>query len=387
MTQPASGEAVVFVLDGSSALAAISSGLADVGFSPRPVRGAAHGLSLLRRTGADQPQLAIVVDDLPGVTAEMLVEAVRNLPGRETLPVIRFGSPRQDPVAGVICLPVPAERSAVAQAVRGLCAIPERQPAGGVVLVVDDDQVNRMVLQRLVEALGLACECCGDGYAGVERVARGGIGLVLMDVMMPDFDGCSATREIRRREAANPVRLPIVAVTANTQAECHASCIAAGMDEVLAKPVSQHDMERICLRWLTGFPAGNGPERVGQPVDNILDPSILRHIDSLQPGSAQSILKTFGRDLDRCLEEMPMLLEQRGHAKLSQIAHRLRGSAGTLGAEHLSAICGRIEQAARNGDHERCVAAVAEMAPARDAFAQRVGSLWPLSGDDVISRR
>jgi CheY-like chemotaxis protein len=105
------------------------------------------------------------------------------------------------------------------------------------VLLVEDNPTNRLVISRLLQALGVVVDCAEDGVAGVEAAAKGGYDLVLMDIQMPGIDGLEATRRIRAMDG--PVAAtPVVAITANVLAEQKSTYEAAGMDGVVAKPVS-----------------------------------------------------------------------------------------------------------------------------------------------------
>ncbi|WP_158289006.1 ATP-binding protein [Rubrivivax albus] len=104
------------------------------------------------------------------------------------------------------------------------------------VLVAEDNTVNQVLIQALMHHLGHEVEVVGNGRDAVDRLASGGFDLVLMDMQMPEVDGCEATRWIRRlpEEAAN---VPIIAMTANARPEDRQTCLDAGMDEHVAKPI------------------------------------------------------------------------------------------------------------------------------------------------------
>jgi signal transduction histidine kinase len=123
------------------------------------------------------------------------------------------------------------------------------RPLAGRVLVVEDDRVNQRVIELLLEKLGLQCVIVGDGESAVEVAAIERWDCVLMDCQMPGMDGFEATRQIRRRLEGRP--LPIIALTANAMVGDRDACVAAGMDDFIAKPVRQEEL-RLCLeRWLT----------------------------------------------------------------------------------------------------------------------------------------
>lgn len=106
-------------------------------------------------------------------------------------------------------------------------------------LVVDDNATNRLVLRSLLEGVDLECAIAENGQAAVRACETLRPDLILMDINMPGMDGVDATRAIRAREAREGrSRTPIIAVTANVLPEDLARYAAAGMDDVVAKPVA-----------------------------------------------------------------------------------------------------------------------------------------------------
>lgn len=117
---------------------------------------------------------------------------------------------------------------------------PAEEPADGQlrILAAEDNATNRLVLKTLLEQVGLSATFVENGREAVDAWATGHCDLVLMDIQMPEMDGVEATREIRRREAAQGrPRTPIVALTANAMAHQVADYTAAGMDALSPKPI------------------------------------------------------------------------------------------------------------------------------------------------------
>jgi CheY-like chemotaxis protein len=111
------------------------------------------------------------------------------------------------------------------------------------VLVVDDNAVNRAVLDRMLRRLECDVTVAADGEAGVAAARAAPFDLVLMDVQMPGIDGLEAARRLR----AAGVRTPIVALTASTAESDRARCLAVGMDGVLHKPLRRADLVATLL--------------------------------------------------------------------------------------------------------------------------------------------
>jgi signal transduction histidine kinase/CheY-like chemotaxis protein len=117
------------------------------------------------------------------------------------------------------------------------------------VLVVDDDRVNRLVVRRWLERLGVQVEVAEGGAEAITRIGRERFDLVLMDCQMPGLDGLEATRIVRSNEA-DGTHLPIVALTASATDGERGRCAAAGMDDLWTKPLERRRFERDLARWL-----------------------------------------------------------------------------------------------------------------------------------------
>ena len=137
-------------------------------------------------------------------------------------------------------LPDPARRPGVQPAQRPLH-----------VLVAEDNLVNQKVATRFLARLGHFADIVSNGRDAVEALEHTGYDVVLMDCQMPEIDGYQATREIRRREPGRP-HVPIIAMTANAIDGDRQTCIAAGMDDYIAKPVELAVLASVLERWSSG---------------------------------------------------------------------------------------------------------------------------------------
>jgi len=117
------------------------------------------------------------------------------------------------------------------------------------VLVVDDNAANQKVALRMVERLGYRGDVAATGAEAVNILGRGHYDAVLMDCQMPEMDGYEASRQIRHNERGGR-RVPIIAMTADMVAGERERCLAAGMDDHIAKPVKLHVVAAVLERWL-----------------------------------------------------------------------------------------------------------------------------------------
>jgi PAS domain S-box-containing protein len=121
---------------------------------------------------------------------------------------------------------------------------------GARLLIADDQEINRRITTLQLRELGFAADAAQGGREAVDLVRGGGYDLVLMDVHMPEMDGFAATHAIRESERATGRHVTIVALTAGALIRDRDACLAAGMDDYLAKPIHLDALRSVLDRWL-----------------------------------------------------------------------------------------------------------------------------------------
>jgi CheY-like chemotaxis protein len=109
------------------------------------------------------------------------------------------------------------------------------------ILVAEDNEVNLMVISKMLTRIGHRFDHAADGQIALDLVLKNNYDLVLMDVQMPVMDGIQATRKIREKE----IDIPIIALTANAFREDRERCISSGMNEFLTKPLKLIDLKNL----------------------------------------------------------------------------------------------------------------------------------------------
>jgi CheY-like chemotaxis protein/HPt (histidine-containing phosphotransfer) domain-containing protein len=225
-------------------------------------------------------------------------------------------------------------------------------------LVVDDNALNLEVSVDLLKQLGLQTDSATGGEEAVALALNQAYDLIVMDVQMPLMDGRAATRRIRQ---ARGRLLPIIALTANADADDRSACMAAGMDDYLSKPVTGLQMQTALQRWLAGWvpPVAELPA-AGLPACRPTAHEKLAAIAGFDlAGSLQNLGGQMPR-LERVLlrfattyragEPALMLAARRGDiAALWQVCHSLRGACSVLCANALVQRIENLEAALSQG--------------------------------------
>lgn len=219
-------------------------------------------------------------------------------------------------------------------------ALPQPQATGQLapmqILVVDDQSINRLLFEKMVNALGHQADQADSGQVAVRMARAVRYDLILMDISMPEMDGIEATRHIRAEGASR--QSPIVGFTANLQPADHARALAAGMREILYKPARPADVERV----LYNVPSAPPAEDVAGLNEGICDA-----VDLLANSLGVDRLAKLVRDVDSSFDALFELASAKGDlAELASEAHKCAGAAAILGALPLHAACCALETAA-----------------------------------------
>ena len=241
-------------------------------------------------------------------------------------------------------------------------AIPTNLPRMRV-LVVEDNAVNRLVVERLLDRMGHEVVVVENGIQAVERTASEAFDAVLMDVQMPEMDGLEATRRIRARESAGGRRQPVIALTAHAMKGDEERCLASGMDAYLSKPLQSAALAAVLARVVSGrVPGKAAPSAQPAPVEA---PAFSRAALLEQLGGDKALLREiagiFVREGPALLEDVRLAIESTDCDRISRAAHRLKGSLLQLAAAPAAAAALAVEESGRAGNVGAASGALAEL--------------------------
>jgi CheY-like chemotaxis protein/HPt (histidine-containing phosphotransfer) domain-containing protein len=212
------------------------------------------------------------------------------------------------------------------------------------ILLAEDNAVNQKVALRLLERLGFGADVVWNGREALEALERRRYDVVLMDVQMPELDGLDASRQICERWPAE-TRPRIIAMTANAMPEDREACLAAGMDDYVAKPIRPEELakalKRVQPRRADGDDDGAG---------SAIDAAALANLRELGGDEfVAEVLDTFLGEAPGLVAALRIALDGNDADELRRAAHTLKSNGSTFGAAAFAELCRELELRAKTG--------------------------------------
>ena len=256
------------------------------------------------------------------------------------------------------------------------------------ILLVEDNPVNQKVAMRQLAKLGyLHTDAVANGMEAIHALHSLPYDLVLMDCQMPEMDGYEATRQIRdhertaiRNDTLTP-HLPIIAMTANALEGDREKCLAAGMDDYLAKPVRIEQLNQILNKWARQTTVSMGekpsPPASANPYEvfKALIPELERRATPFRVGAGDmdaEILALFGTQMAEIIRDLPPAIRATNETEVRRFAHSLTAMGGTVGEAEISVVGEELSAAVKAGDFARCGRLAAALEQWLGAFQQRL---------------
>jgi signal transduction histidine kinase/CheY-like chemotaxis protein len=256
---------------------------------------------------------------------------------------------------------------------------------GSLVLLAEDHPVNRTVLSHQLDLIGFHVDTAADGTIALEMFRTGRYGLVLTDLNMPGLDGYELTAAIRAHEQAMGAgRTPILALSANVMLGEPERCIAAGMDDFVAKPTTIPFLGSKLRQWLPHLEWPAGPVQAtvdpAEPTGGVdgteppVDSGALDELTGGDPELAASVLQDFVEASQADLRALDAALSAGDVEAVRRQAHRLKGASLLVGARPLARLAQDLESLAGNpsADSDELRRLAAELAAAQAVLVRTV---------------
>jgi len=375
------GRRVLIIDDNSQAREVLSSMLTSMTFVVHEAPSGHEGVELVRQAAdRHEPYEIVFVDwQMPGLDGIETGKLIRGLPNLSTLPhlvmITAYGreevlrQAEQASFENVLIKPVTPSMlfDSVVQALSDVhsparesqTASPEIDLSpiyGARVLLVEDNELNREVALGLLEDARLSIDQAENGGVAVQQVSKKDYDLILMDMQMPVMDGITATKAIR----SNPrfASLPIIAMTANAMDRDREMCLAAGMNDHLAKPIDPDKLFGALLHWIrpraasASASSATGPASVSvspAPSGELVVPGIDTATALKRTGGNrkryESLLQRFADSQSHALDDIRAALANNDAPTAQRLAHSLKGAAANLGASDLAEVAAVAEAA------------------------------------------
>ena len=251
-------------------------------------------------------------------------------------------------------------------------------------LIVDDDETNRIVLAEAFSQAEIEIVTAGNGREAIEACRQGRFDLIFMDCQMPVIDGFTATSVIlEQADRQGEERPMIVALTADAAEATRKRCLEVGMSDHLVKPIDFTQLRRILANWMPDLrlpfasreASSNETTREASGEDKVINPNVLnrlrQHIGQIQPA-----VRVFVRLLEARLGELEQAVRNRDFEAVGKLAHIMRGSSSQFGAEELAQLCQLAESMSRSGKagqiDQVCTRIVRAVEKVRRFFAEQL---------------
>ncbi|MEG4350806.1 PAS domain S-box protein [Microcoleus sp. LAD1_D3] len=253
-------------------------------------------------------------------------------------------------------------------------AIDNRELASLKILLVEDTPINQKVGLNQLRVLGCTADVANNGAEALSMVALKKYDIVLMDCQMPVLDGYEATRELRRREAADGAgkmephqKTVVIAMTANALKGDREKCLAAGMDDYISKPISIEKLKSVLENWSAklkiGTPKFNGEELPNSDpdIESVVDMARLHEISGADLEFEREILQAFVVDTASYLEAAKGAIASGDMETLARHAHQIKGVSATAAVRLMPDMADQLQSLAESNDWEGATKIIAEL--------------------------
>jgi CheY-like chemotaxis protein/HPt (histidine-containing phosphotransfer) domain-containing protein len=217
------------------------------------------------------------------------------------------------------------------------------------VLLTEDNHVNQEVFTAMMSGIGVKVDVASGGREALDLISRRFYDLIFMDCQMPGMDGFETTSHIREMQSKTGRRSTIIALTANALQGDQEKCLAAGMNDYMAKPFSMDQLKAMLSKWAMSGYHHSSSDVVND--DRLTEGEVINHarldaIRSLGDDAFMRVISLFIENATQIVNNIQMAYDQKDFVAMSSSAHALKSICGQVGAmgvaedaEHLESVC------------------------------------------------
>ncbi|MBD1891924.1 response regulator [Coleofasciculus sp. FACHB-SPT9] len=375
------------------------------GMMPKATESGAQALNWLRQ--GERFDMVILDRQILGMDALSLATEIRSFPNAQALPVVMLttygkepGGKQLDRVKFATFLNKPIKQSQLYNTLSDLLVrepikvhrapftfpefqLPFAESLPLRILVAEDNRVNQKVALHILQQLGYRADVVNNGLEVLESLRGQPYDLLLLDVQMPEMDGLETSRNICQKELATDgsAKPWIIAMTANVMQGDRETCLEAGMDDYISKPLRKEELVQALLRYrgteVQGYKGagksgiGEVKKREGEATTSLntecgqgsdvtlsfstpIDAKILEAFAKTVGGKASNLLTQlihcYLEDAPKLLQAMETAASNQDAIALRQASHTLKASSAALGAVQLATLCKQLEAMSRTGE-------------------------------------
>lgn len=221
------------------------------------------------------------------------------------------------------------------------------------VLLVEDNEINRLYATTILKNWGCVVELAENGLIAVEKVTNEFFNAVLMDVQMPVMDGFEATKSIRSLEDADKKNIPIIALTANATRKDYEKCLAEGMDDCITKPFTPDDLFKVLNRYQpiaisAPAPTISADKKARKIKKSNIDFSYLKTVSNNNQDFINEIVRSFIDTIPEHLRQLKTHMERNNWREVALVVHKIKSSLSLLGLQDIKNQAIEIESFSRH---------------------------------------
>jgi two-component system sensor histidine kinase/response regulator len=211
------------------------------------------------------------------------------------------------------------------------------------ILLAEDNPVNQRLALRLLQKRGHTVTIANNGNEALKALTRASFDLVLMDVLMPEKDGLTATAELRKRELGTGLHTPVVAMTALAMKGDKERCLEAGMDGYISKPVRPPELDSVLEGYISlRNNATPEPKKAAEVDACVNEEELLQRVDGDRAFLAE-IAEIFRGDYPKQIRILQESIQAGDSERTRHTAHALKGALSNLSAERATALATSLE--------------------------------------------